>query len=146
MKEIYKDWVIVFLLLFGVAGFAEAREIAVIGNSQNGTASLSQRDVKSIFLGDKEFFGSVKVLLVDQAAGSRIRAGFMGKALDSDPETFDKYWLNKQFQDGGTPPKKFGSSAEVIDEVGRNSGAIGYVYKDEVAGKKSVKILFVIGE
>jgi ABC-type phosphate transport system substrate-binding protein len=109
---------ILFLL---VAQGANAENIVVISNS--GTA-VSADEIRDIFLGEKQFAGSTKLVVIDNAA---IQSGFLSKVMHMDAAKYNGIWTKKSFRDGLNPPAVKSGDAEVIEFVKRTPGAIGYV-------------------
>lgn len=85
---------------------------------------LTDSDVKEIFLGDKTFTGSTKLVPVDNAS---VRDGFLSKVLAMKAAKYESIWTKKAFRDAINPPKVLMSDTEVIDYVKRTPGAVGYV-------------------
>jgi hypothetical protein len=108
MKLFNKLSITSLLLSLFVLAPAVSAEVVVITNPSN-SASLSESDVKRIFLGKmKSFPGGGTILSVNQSAGSDVR------------KTFDKVAL-------GNPPKELANDAEVIKLVAENPAVIGYI-------------------
>lgn len=100
---------------------AFAEDIYVIANS---ALSVTTADVREIFLGEKQFAGSVKIVPVDNSA---VQADFLGKVLSMDTAKYNASWTKKSFRDGLSPPALKSGDAEVLNYVKSTPGAIGYV-------------------
>ncbi len=119
------------LLLLASQG-ASAGEVVVISNS--GLA-ISADEVRDIFLGEKQFAGSTKLDVIDNAA---LQDEFLSKVMHMDAPKYHSVWTKKSFRDGLTPPAVKSGDAEVIEYIKRTTGAIGYV-STAPAGVKIVK-------
>ncbi|HJW24777.1 MAG TPA: phosphate ABC transporter substrate-binding protein [Rhodocyclaceae bacterium] len=108
------------LLILGVAPAALA-EVVVIANPATQVAAT---DVEEIFLGEKQFAGSTKLVPVDNGPQQE---AFLGKVLKLDSNKYNSKWAKKSFREGLNPPAVKSGDAEVIDYVKRTPGAIGYV-------------------
>lgn len=97
---------------------------------------LSPSDVADVFLGNKQFAGSVKLVPVDSAQS---QATFLSEVLKIDANKYHHVWARKAFQDGIAPPAVKGTDAEVLDFVKRTPGAVGYVGSDP--GKAGVNVV-----
>lgn len=97
---------------------------------------LQASEVKDVFLGNKQFAGSVKLLPVDN---EQTQAAFLADTLKTDANKYRHVWARKAFQDGITPPAVKGTDAEVMDYVKRTPGAVGYVAADP--GKGGVNVV-----
>lgn len=107
------------LHMVGASGFAQ--ELYVIANSQLGIAPGQIRDV---FLGEKEFADSVRLIPVDNAHAHRL---FLAKVMNMTAVGYSGAWTKKSFRDGLNRPAVKSGDAEVIEFVRQTPGAIGYV-------------------
>jgi len=119
-SHIFKACFAAILLLLAVQG-ANAGDIVVISNSN---ISVSADEVRDIFLGEKQFAGSTKLVVIDNAA---MQSGFLSKFLNMEASKYNGIWTKKSFRDGLTPPAVKSGDAEVIEFVKQTPGAIGYV-------------------
>jgi hypothetical protein len=120
---------IMFLL---IAQGANAADVVVITNSG---ISVSADEVKDVFLGEKQFSGTTKLVVIDNAA---LQAGFLSKIMNMDVAKYNSIWTKKSFRDGLTPPAVKSGDAEVYEFVKRTPGAVGYV-STATAGVKIVQ-------
>lgn len=109
----------IFLLL--AFQFANAAGIVVISNSNT---SVSADEVRDIFLGEKQFAGNTKLVVIDNAA---LQSSFLSQVLHMDAAKYNGIWTKKSFRDGLTPPAVKSGDAEVIEYIKRTPGSIGYV-------------------
>ncbi|MBV9620797.1 MAG: phosphate ABC transporter substrate-binding protein, partial [Gammaproteobacteria bacterium] len=82
--------------------------------------TLQSADVRDLFLGDKQFSGSVHLVPVDNAAQ---QPAFLERVLKMSAAKYSTGWTKKAFRDGLTPPLVLGSDAEALAYVRRTSGA-----------------------
>jgi ABC-type phosphate transport system substrate-binding protein len=120
------------ILLLLTSQGATAAEVVIISNSG---MSVSADEVRDIFLGEKQFTGSTKLDVIDNAA---LQGEFLSKVMHMDAAKYHSIWTKKSFRDGLTPPAVKTSDAEVIEYVKRTPGAIGYV-STKPAGVSVVK-------
>lgn len=109
------------LMSLWLAGWGMAADLYIITNS--GITVLPS-DVREIFLGEKQFSGSAKLVPVDNAAAQEL---FLSKVMKMSVTAYNASWTKKSFRDGLSPPPLRSSDAEVIAFVRRTPGAIGYV-------------------
>ncbi len=102
----------------------------------NPNAGVNAGEIKDIYLGEKQFSGSLKLVPVDNAAA---KDGFLKQALAMEPDKYNTAWTKKGFRDGVNPPAVKGSDIEVIEFVKRTPGAVGYVATTPPAGVTVVK-------
>jgi ABC-type phosphate transport system substrate-binding protein len=110
---------LLFLLVFQVAN--AAGDVVVISNSG---ITVSADEIRDIFLGEKQFTGSTKLVVIDNAA---VQGNFLSKVMHMDVAKYNGIWIKKSFRDGLTPPAVKSGDAEVIEFVKRTPGTIGYV-------------------
>jgi len=111
----------VALLTLCLALSANAGDVVVISNSET---PISAGDIKDIFLGEKQFAGSNKLVVIDNASSQGV---FLSKFMQMDVAKYNNIWTKKSFRDGLTPPAVKSSDAEVTEFVKRTPGAVGYV-------------------
>jgi hypothetical protein len=107
--------------LVALTSAARAGDLYVIANS--GT-TVSPADVRDIFLGEKQFAGSIKFVPVDNASAQE---QFLAKVMKMEAAKYTSSWTKKSFRDGVSPPPVKGSDAETIEFVKSTPGAVGYV-------------------
>ncbi|MGH8132525.1 MAG: phosphate ABC transporter substrate-binding protein [Steroidobacteraceae bacterium] len=112
-----------FLAALLLAGCATVRaaDLYVICNDQ---VPLAAADVRDMFLGEKQFAGSVKLVPIDNQAAQSL---FLQRVLKMSAEKYSVTWIKKSFRDGINPPLVAGSDAEALASVRRTPGACSYV-------------------
>ena len=109
------------LTLVCIASPGLAKDVFVIAHP---SVSLSADEIQDVYIGDKQFAGSQKLILVENAS---VQGDFLGAVIKIDPKRYNSLWVKKSFRDGLAIPAVKGSDAEVIAFVKNNPGAIGYV-------------------
>lgn len=113
---------VVRILTFGcIAVTCSAKELVIIAHP---SVSLTADQIQDVFVGDKQFAGSQKLLVVENASA---QAEFLSKVIKIDSKRYNSLWVKKSFRDGLAIPAVKGSDSEVISFVKNNPGAIGYV-------------------
>jgi hypothetical protein len=140
MKTLICSLVAGLLLIFGEA---QARELAIVANKMFPFDRLTTEAIKEIYQGEKTKEGSIKIQPFDQKDPS-IKKKFLKEILGTTPDGYNGYWMKRVFQEGGVPPVLKEGSSEILQQITRESGGIGYVWKSEAEGKPNVKILLTI--
>lgn len=109
----------VSILSLGVT--AALADVVVIANPG---AQIAPADVEDVFLGEKQFAGSIKLVPVDNGS---LQESFLSKVLKLDSGKYNSKWAKKSFREGLNPPAVKSGDAEVIEYVKRTPGAVGYV-------------------
>ena len=90
------------------------------------SVTLSADELREVFLGEKQFAGSVKLAPLENAS---LQADFQAKVLKVDAARYASVWSKKGFRDGLTPPPVRGSDADILGAIKTNPGSVGYVSK-----------------
>ena len=114
------------VLVMGLIGFvttvpATATEVYVIAHP---SVALSQAELRDMYLGEKQFAGSLKLVPVDNPV---IQGYFLEKAILMDASKYALLWTKKGFRGGLSSPLVKTGDAEVISLVKTTPGAVGYV-------------------
>jgi len=109
--------------VLAIAGLAPAfaGDVVVICNLG---VKLAPTDVKDVFIGEKVFAGTVRLVPADNTA---LQAGFLDKVMKLDAGKYTSIWTKKSFRDGANPPPVKANDSEVIAFVKATVGACGYV-------------------
>lgn len=107
---------------------AMADEIYVIANAD---AKLTAGTIRDIYIGEKQFSGSIRIIPIDNAAA---QTAFLGKVLKLELSRYENLWVKKSFRDALNPPAMKYSDKEVIELVRKTPGAIGYIAASPPAG------------
>lgn len=86
--------------------------------------TVAAADVRGIYVGEKLFAGTLKLVPVDNA-GAQDR--FLDNVLKVDSGKYNLIWAKKSFREGVNPPQAKATDGEVVDFVRRTPGAVGYV-------------------
>ena len=124
------------LLLLAALPSARAEPV-IIGNPS--LSALDRTTLQRIYTGRVVEVEGQRVTPVDLPSGSPLRDRFLRLYLDQDDDSYTGYWTVRRYVGKGTPPRVLPSTAEVLDFVSRNAGAIGYVDSEEL--KPGLKVL-----
>ena len=112
---------LVMALCTSIWGGVRAADLYVICHS--GVA-LGSADIRDVFLGERQFAGTIKLLPADNGA---LQSAFLEKALKMDATKYSTLWTKKSFREGLNPPPVKGSDGEALEYVKRTAGACSYV-------------------
>jgi hypothetical protein len=102
---------------------SHAGDLYVVTSS---SVTLGPDEIRDVFLGEKQFAGSVKLSPVENGS---LQADFESRVLKVDAARYASIWSKKGFRDGLTPPPMRASDADVINAIKANPGTVGYVAK-----------------
>jgi len=114
---------LLLVVLVLAAAAARAGDLYVVCHP---SVTLNPDEIREVFLGEKQFAGSVKLAPVENGS---LQAEFQSRVLKVDAARYASVWSKKGFRDGLTPPPVRGSDADVISAIKANPGTIGYVSK-----------------
>ena len=112
-------WMLALALLAGESVFAA--DIYIVTNSD---MNLSTSEIREIFLGDREFNGTTRLVPVDNQAA---QVEFTSRVLAMAVDRYSTLWTKRVFRDAVNPPVQKVSDQEVLEFVRKTRGAIGYV-------------------
>jgi hypothetical protein len=131
MKIIYT------LILMTISIYAS--NISIIINKNSNISTLSKKEIKDIFLLNKQFVNSTKVIPLNVLGDSEERSSFEKKIMEMDKEDINRYWIKKHFQ-GVTPPLTQQSFESIKLFILNVDGSIGYIPSSLV--DKNVRVIY----
>ncbi len=131
------------VMLFAVCTCGSAEELVVIVNPRNATARITPDQLDQLFLGKTASLpGGGNATVVDQTSGSPVHDVFYQRAAGKSAVQVKAIWSRLIFSGKATPPRTFGSSADVKRFVASESNAIGYIERS--AADTSVKVVLAL--
>src|ERR1035437_2686871 len=124
---------ILILILFPFflsVSWKDNSSLVVIVNINNSTDKLTKSEVKLIYLRKiTKRWNSINknIIPIDRKDSPEIRKDFLNSVLGMSEDEVERYFTEQTYKYEDLPPLQLGSDAEVIDFVGKNIGAIGYV-------------------
>jgi ABC-type phosphate transport system substrate-binding protein len=107
---------------------ASGEAVKVVVNAEGAATKISKDDLARIYLGKKTLWDSgsriVPAMLEESTPAGE---AFLDSTLKKSVAQYRAYWKRLLFSGGGAPPRSFHSSAQVIDFVAKQPGAIGVV-------------------
>lgn len=122
---------------------ADKPSFAVVVNTESKLLKISDDDLLRIFLGKKTLWEDTgtriqPALLEEDHATAQ---SFLEATLKKSVSQYRAYWKRLLFSGGGSAPRSFRSSSQVIDFVARQPGGIGVV--EASSADSRVKVLDV---
>lgn len=112
---------ILLAFILGYCSQSFSAELYIISNS---ALPIAADEVKSIFQGETEFSGSIKLEPTDNNAAQAV---FLSKVMGMDKAKYESWWVKKSFRDGANQPPARSTDMEVIEYVKKTPGGVGYV-------------------
>ena len=132
---------ILIALVLGLAVQAVAADFVVITHPGNSASSISQQDLKNIYLGKKSRWDDGSSIVVMAQKSGALTDAFISEAVGKTTQQYFIYWRKIVFTGKGTPPVEMDTDAQAKAAVASRPGAIGYIAASALDG--SVKQLKV---
>ncbi|MDD4880546.1 MAG: hypothetical protein PHX10_03125 [Gallionellaceae bacterium] len=110
---------------------AEA-DLVVVVNARNGIERLTLDSVINIFMGRyRQLPSGIPAQPVDQPDGRPEKARFYRLLVNKDLAEINAYWARLIFSGRTSPPYQAKSTAEILDRLARQPGAIAYIERNQ---------------
>jgi ABC-type phosphate transport system substrate-binding protein len=136
MTSIIRAALIAVAVFSGVAS-VHAAEIVVVVNPKNPASRMFSEQAAQFFLGKSTQFTPIEF-----SEGNAVRNAFYTKVLAKEPGQVKAIWAKLVFTGKGTPPKEYGSAADVKKAVASDVNAIAYLDKSQV--DETVKVILTV--
>ena len=120
-----------------------ADSIVIVANQRYPASRLTREEVREIYLGRKVIEQYLRIRPIDQS-DPVIRMAFLQTVLELSREAYIDHWNRLIFQQGGLPPLLKDSDDDVIKELLKTDGAIGYLWSHDAEGRPDLKILLML--
>ena len=119
---------------------ADKSPFAVVVNNESKLAKLSDDELLRIYLGKKTLWEEtgtrIQPALLEEE--QQVAQAFLESTLKKSVSQYRAYWKRLLFSGGGSAPRTFRTSAQVIDFVTRQPGAIGVIESSAVDARVRV--------
>jgi hypothetical protein len=92
---------------------------------------LDAAEVRYVYLGEKQFANTIRLLPVDNVAA---QVAFLERVLKVDATRYTGIWTKKWFRDGVNPPPVKAGNAEALAYVKQTQGGCSYLGVDPGPG------------
>jgi TonB family protein len=106
---------------------AFAGNVRVIANPSIKAEAISAREIKSVFLGERNSLRDGTHVEPVLSQGGSAHAAFLKEYLGKNDDALQNYYRSLVFTGKGSMPKALRTEAEVVAYVAKTRGAIGYV-------------------
>ncbi|GHB67646.1 hypothetical protein [Persicitalea jodogahamensis] len=119
--------------------------LSVIANQEGAPTELSFKELKSVFLGEKQRWDTGnKVMIALMKTNTKLGLTVCNKVYGMKPDQMNKYWLALVFQGRVSAPYYFNSPTDLQNFVAQNPGAVGIL--DERVENSDIKTVSVDGK
>ena len=148
MTRAYRVFIMVAVATLAARGVSaqRAEEFKVIVHAGNPISSVSQGQVAGLFLKrETRWRNGVEVVPVDLPETSQTRRTFSKAMLRRSADAIKDHWNRQIFSGRGVPPLQLASEREIVEFVGSNPGAVGYVSPSTPLGPECKVVEIIIG-
>lgn len=119
-------WSLICLVLLGAVPLAAQPDFVLITSKQTPVQSLSQFQLRDLYLGKAHTIEGAKLRPVQLQAKDPTRRNFEKFIFDQHFD-FEEYWLIQRLQGAGSPPLAASGWGMMLVYISRNPGFIGYI-------------------
>ena len=120
------------VLLIPLSAGASAAEVAVIANPSVPVTHITSAELLDLYAGDvKEWGNGAPVIVLDLKPKSIVKETFY-KYLGKSSSRMKSIWMKNMLSGEGQPPQAKATEQEILEQVAKTPGAIGYVNRDLV--------------
>ncbi len=127
MQRIFALWTF-SLLLTGIGSATEAGDLYLACHEG---LLLPTTDVRDVFLGEKQFLNTVRLVPVDNVAA---QPAFLEIVLRMNAMKYATTWAKKSFRDGINPPAVMANDDAALEFIRRTPGSCGYLGVEPQSG------------
>jgi ABC-type phosphate transport system substrate-binding protein len=122
-----RQTILICICLWASSANAEP-DITVIANSNNDMGTLTRKQIADIYMGRVTTLpnGSIPLPL-DYQGDSAVRSRFYQSITGKNMAQINAYWARLSFTGQANPPRRLADKATIMQVVGKNQGALGYV-------------------
>jgi hypothetical protein len=122
----------------------EKFRFALVVAKDSPVSDISSYDLKRLYKGDPINVAGKRLVPMNLPTSSPHRTHFDQAVLGMNPETVNRYWIDRKIRGQSGPPKAFDSVDLIQRVVARVDGGIGYVRVNEI--RPDVKVVRVDGK
>ncbi len=125
---------------------ATQRIAIVVAESWELSDSIRIKDLRALYLGKRSALKKKDLTPWQLTPGDPVRDQFNQQVLEKTESALSEYWLKQALIGEATAPKSAISQDQMLRNISRYSGAIGYVSYDELVRNQpsGIKVLSVL--
>jgi ABC-type phosphate transport system substrate-binding protein len=120
---------------------AAAEPLAIITHASSRGEEISSLALRRAYLGKLTRLDGARLEPLHLGSGTQARRAFSLSVLGRSEEELQGYWIEQALRGGRLPPRELSSVEQLIEQVARRPGAIGYVPLSAVPGDAGVRVL-----
>lgn len=121
---------ILLIFCFSATPHAETQHLVLVtGTQQLGHATLSQREVRKIFLGQELHKFDYPITALINNTDALLYQVFLQKVVYMSENAYEQHLLGRVFRMGGTRPPAYMNTSSLVDALRGQPGTISYMWK-----------------
>ena len=109
-------------------GGSAAPTVRIVANPDTKVTQIQREELARIYLGKKTLWDTgTRIVPAMPEEESPLGTEFLEQTLHKSVSQYRAYWKRLLFSGGGAPPRTFRTSAQVLEFVAKQPGAIGVV-------------------
>ncbi len=104
-----------------------APEVIFITNMNNPDSTLTKKEIRDIFMGDKSAWSDGSKIYFSIIRKGATHNQFLKTYINMSPKNFVRYWKRQILTGKATKLKLANTEDEIVKYVSKNNGGIGYV-------------------
>lgn len=134
--------IVVILLPAIVVPASDTAHVIFITNKDNPNSTLTKKDIRDIFLGDKSTWSDGSKVYFSLIRKGNVHNEFLNTYINMSPKNFARYWKRQILTGKATKLKLAKDEEEIVKYVLQNTGGIGYVSSTfSIGNLKTIKIV-----
>jgi len=117
--------------------------LVIVSNHVFPASKLTREEVRDIYLGRRMIEQYLRIRPIDQS-DQAIRTAFLQAIVGLSKPAYIDHWNRLLFQQGGLPPLLKDSPDELVSELLKLDGSIGYLWEEDAEGRRDLKVLLVV--
>ena len=101
--------------------------VAVIANKNVVESEMTQKDIEATFLGKNTKWGNKEKITIYTLKSGDVHKEFLKDYVQSTSAKFKSHWKKQVFTGKADAPQEFKTEKEMIEQVAKTKGAVGYV-------------------
>jgi len=130
---------IILLAVVLTTTICNAQDFVIIVHPSNKISDINQKLLKKIYLNKKKLWEDGEIIQpLNLPPSNKIRKVFSEGVIKKTVKKVERIYLKKVLSGKSQPPKQVKKESEVVEEVSKNKGAVGYVSSKSVNDKVKV--------
>ena len=122
----------------------KGRSLLLVCSSDSTLSSLSNSDVRKVFLGIPTKIDGVWLKPLLNASDSLLTEVFLQKIIFMSNPDYERQLISRVFRSGGTRPPEYENILELVNELRRLPGSVSFMWSDQVENNFGLKTLSVL--